>query len=170
MALQVEGVVDGGMQAEKSLRGAGRLEPLHFALSSSYDLMRVFGTIVHAPSLLVPAGQAKSPERSGVGGQLIGDRQLRRKALLPEQLAHQPLGCPLVPARLDQDVEDLALLVDGAPQIHAPAGNAHDHLIQMPAITWPGAPLPQTSREERPEFEDSAPDRFVGQVEPAFGK
>jgi hypothetical protein len=43
MALQVEGVVDGGMQAEKSLRGAGRLEPLHLALSSSHSLMRVLG-------------------------------------------------------------------------------------------------------------------------------
>src|SRR4051794_3568439 len=112
MALQVEGVVDGGMQAEKSLRRAGRLEPLHLALSSSYSLMRVFGAIAHPPSLLVPRTQAQRPERSGIGGQLIGDRQLRRKALLPEQLAHQPLGCPLVPARLDQDIEDLALLID----------------------------------------------------------
>src|SRR3954467_14255498 len=155
MALQVEGVVDGGMQAEKSLRGSGRLEPLHLALSSSYDLMRVLGTIVHAPSLLVPTGQTKRPERSGIGGQLIGDRQLRRKALLPEQLAHQPLGCSPVPARLDQDIEDLALLIDSPPQIHAPAGDAHDHLIQMPAITRPGAPLPQPSRKERSEFEDS---------------
>src|SRR4051794_5890418 len=120
MTLQVEGVVDGGMQAEKSLRGSGRLEPLHFALSSSYDLMRVFSAVVHAPPLLVPAGQAKSPERSGRGGQLLGDRQLRREALLREPLAHQPLGCSPVPARLDQDVENLAPLVDSPPQIHAP--------------------------------------------------
>jgi len=50
MALQVEGVVDGGMQAEKSLRGAGRFEPLHLALSPSHDLMRVLGTIVRKRS------------------------------------------------------------------------------------------------------------------------
>ena len=170
MALQVEGVVDGGMQAEKSLRGAGRFEPLHLALSSSHSLMRVLGPVVHAPPLLVPAGQAKSPESGGIGGQLIGDRHLWCKAVLLQQLAHQPLGCPLVPARLDQDIEDLALLIDSPPQIHAPAGDPHDHLIQMPAIarTWPL--LPQTSREERPELQHPAPDRFVGQVEPAFGK
>src|SRR3954452_23658292 len=40
----------------------------------------------------------------------------------------------------------------------------------MPAITRPGAPLPQPSREDRTEFEHPAPDRFVGQVKPAFGK
>src|SRR3954447_24490852 len=46
MALEVEGVVDGGVHAEKPLGGANRLEPLHFALSSSHRLMRVFGPIV----------------------------------------------------------------------------------------------------------------------------
>src|SRR3954447_9631277 len=104
MALQVEGVVDGGVQAEKSLRGSGRLEPLHLALSSSHSLMRVLSAVVHSQPLLVPTTQAKSPEGGGIGGQLVRDRQLRRKAVLPEQLAHQPLGCPLVPVRLDQDL------------------------------------------------------------------
>jgi len=46
MALEVEGVVDGGVHAEKTLGGASRLEPLHFALSSSHRLMRIFGSIV----------------------------------------------------------------------------------------------------------------------------
>ena len=35
MALEVEDVVDGSMHAEKALRRARRLEPLHFALASS---------------------------------------------------------------------------------------------------------------------------------------
>ena len=39
MALKVEGVVDGGVHAEKTLGGASRLEPLHFALSSSHRLV-----------------------------------------------------------------------------------------------------------------------------------
>jgi hypothetical protein len=40
---------------------------------------------------------------------------LRRKALLPEQFAHQPHGRAFIPARLDQQIEDFALLVDGTP-------------------------------------------------------
>ena len=32
MALQVEGVVDGGMDAERPLCGAGRFEAVHFPL------------------------------------------------------------------------------------------------------------------------------------------
>ena len=64
MTLRVEGVVDGGVEAEQPLRGTGRLEPLHLALSSPHSLMRVF-----AP-LLVPTTQAKSPERRAVGRNL----------------------------------------------------------------------------------------------------
>ena len=40
----------------------------------------------------------------------------------------------------------------------------------MPAVAWTWSPLPQPSRKERSEFEHPAPDRFVGQIEPAFGK
>jgi hypothetical protein len=40
MALEVEGVVDGGVDAEKPLRGAGRFEALHFSLARSHDLVR----------------------------------------------------------------------------------------------------------------------------------
>ena len=39
MALKIEGVVDGGVHAEKPLSGASRLEPLHFVVSSSHRLM-----------------------------------------------------------------------------------------------------------------------------------
>ena len=36
MALKIEGVVDGGVDAEKPLGGASRLEALYFVLSSSH--------------------------------------------------------------------------------------------------------------------------------------
>jgi len=80
MALQVEGVVDGGVDAEESLCGAGRFEPLHFPLPSPHNLVRVLGAIVRAQPLLVTAGQTELPERGGIGVQLVGNRALRRKA------------------------------------------------------------------------------------------
>jgi len=46
MALKVKGIVDGGMHAEKTLGRARRLEALHFVLSSSHRLMRIFGSVV----------------------------------------------------------------------------------------------------------------------------
>lgn len=63
MALEVEGVLDGGVHAEKTLGGTSRLKPLHFALSSSYRLMRVFSSIVLPQPLLMRAAQSQMPER-----------------------------------------------------------------------------------------------------------
>jgi len=51
MALEVEGIVDGGVDAEKMLGGANRLEALHFALSPGC------ATASEQPAnLTVPAG------------------------------------------------------------------------------------------------------------------
>jgi hypothetical protein len=47
MALEVEGDVDGGVDAEKPLRRAGRFEALHFPLPPPHDLVRVLDSIVH---------------------------------------------------------------------------------------------------------------------------
>jgi hypothetical protein len=43
----------------------------------------------------------------------------------------------VVAPALNQHVKDLALVVDGAPQIHPLAGDPHHHLVEMPAIARP---------------------------------
>ena len=45
MALEIEGIVDDGMHAEKTLGGSNRFEPPHLALSLSHHLMRIFGFV-----------------------------------------------------------------------------------------------------------------------------
>jgi hypothetical protein len=123
MALEVEGIVDDGMHAEETLGGSSRFEPPHLTLSPPHHLMRVFGAVVFPQPLLVRAGQSQPPERGGVRAQLVGDQQFGREALLLEQLAHQPQRRPGVTALLNQHVEDLALVIDGTPQVH-PLGEA----------------------------------------------
>jgi hypothetical protein len=66
MSLMIEGVVDGGMDVEKTLRRPGRLEPLHLALSSPHDLMGVFSAIVLSEAPLMRAGEAQLPESRAV--------------------------------------------------------------------------------------------------------
>src|SRR5438105_9419886 len=53
VALQVEGIVDGGVHAEETLGGSSRLEALLLALSSSHGLM-----IILPEPLLMPTGQS----------------------------------------------------------------------------------------------------------------
>jgi hypothetical protein len=59
--------------------------------------------------------QPQTPERRGIGAQLIGDQQFRREALFLEQLAHQPQRRSSVASALNQHVEDLTLVIDGTP-------------------------------------------------------
>ena len=73
------------------------------------------------------------PKCAGVGAQLVGDQQFGREALLLEQLAHQPQRRPTIAPALNQHVEDLALVVDGTPQIHSLARDPYYHLVEVPA-------------------------------------
>jgi hypothetical protein len=56
--------------------------------------------------------------------------------LLPELIAALLRYGPgdLIAPSLNQHVEDLALVVDGTPQIHPLAGDPHHHLVEVPAI------------------------------------
>src|SRR5258708_6365128 len=130
MALKVERVMDGGMHAKEALGRSSRFEPLYFSLSPSHRLMRVFGPVVHPEPLFMRASQPQTPECRGVGAQLVGYQQPRRKPLLSQKLTHEPQRGPAVAAALYQHVEDLALVVDGTPEIHSLAGDADHHLVQ----------------------------------------
>ena len=87
MALKIECVVDGSVHVEEALGRASRLEPLHFTLAASHDLMGILGAIVLSEPLLVRTNQAKAAERRAIGAQLVGHQQFRHDALLLEQLA-----------------------------------------------------------------------------------
>src|SRR5438552_17618476 len=59
-----------------------------------------------------------------VAGELVGDHHSGRPHLPLQQLAQQPLGCLLVAAALDQDVEHDAGLVHGSPKPMLYPGNS----------------------------------------------
>jgi len=107
--------------------------------------------VVCPQSLVVTAGQAKVAERGAVGAQSVCGEQLGDEALFPEQLAHQAPRRALVAPALDQHVEDLTFMVDGAPKVHPPAGNANHHLVEMPAIARAGALAPEVPHDSGAE-------------------
>jgi hypothetical protein len=41
---------------------------------------------------------------------------------------------PAVAATLDQHIKDLALVIDGTPEVHPLAGDPNNHLVQVPSI------------------------------------
>jgi hypothetical protein len=55
--------------------------------------------------------------RGAVAPEAIGDEAVRDTAAPLEQLAKEPRGGVAIPAGLEQDVDDLAILVDGPPEV-----------------------------------------------------
>src|SRR5215211_1332695 len=81
--------------------------------------MRVLRPVVLAQALLMTSTKPELTAGAPVGRQPIGHEHRRSIALLPQQPAHEPQGCGFVPARLHEQVQDLALAVDGSPQPQA---------------------------------------------------
>jgi hypothetical protein len=71
---------------------------------------------------------------------------------------------------LNEHVEDLALVVDGAPQVHPLPGDPDDHLVEVQSRARAWAALPQLARDQRAEFQHPAPHRFIRDVEPTVGE
>jgi len=94
MTLDVEGIVYGGLDVQKSLSRAWGFESLLFSLSPSDRLVRVLRTIV----IDVLSGQAEGSNCDMIGSESIGcDPRWRPPVLLqqfPQQLQRRP-GVPL---------------------------------------------------------------------------
>jgi hypothetical protein len=60
--------------------------------------MRILGPIISPETLFMWAGQPQTPERRGVGPQLVSYQQPRRKSLLLQKLAREPQRGPAVVA------------------------------------------------------------------------
>src|SRR5258707_1862055 len=116
------------------------------------------------------AGQPKMPECSSVGAKFVGRQQFRHKALFPEQLAHQPECRALVAAALNQHVENFALVIDGAPQVHPLARDANDHFVEMPPVARAWAGVSEPARKTGPELQNPAPHRLIGNLQASLGQ
>jgi len=100
--------------------------------------MRILGPIVPSQPLLVPSRQSHCGLCRAVRAKLIGHQNIRRKALFLKQLAHQFQGCSLVAPWLHQQIENLAFVVNRAPQPELPARN-HDGQVSGAGGSHPRA-------------------------------
>jgi hypothetical protein len=55
-----------------------------------------------------------------------------------------------IPARLEQDVDDLALWVDGPPEVLTLATNRHEKFVEMPCVADRPAPMQEPPPVRRP--------------------
>ena len=76
--------------------------------------------------------------RSPVASQLVGDQPPGLTPLTLQQLADKAFGSPAVATRLDEDVDDVAILIDGTPEIVPLSLDGDEDLVQVPCVAQPG--------------------------------
>jgi hypothetical protein len=70
---------------------------------------------------------------------------------------------------LDQDVEDVAVLIHGSPEIVPRATDGQKHLIQVPPVAGAGTPATELIGIHSPEFPAPISHRFVRQDDATGG-
>src|SRR6478735_7222959 len=103
-----------------------------------------------------------------VAGELVSDDHPGHVPQALEQSAEELLCGHRVSARLDQNVEHGAVLVDRAPQVPLFAVDLDEHLIQVPFVARPRTTTAQLVRILLPEPLAPSPDRLIGHVETTF--
>ncbi len=106
----------------------------------------------------------------GVTGQLVDHELSWHATLALQQLAEEPDSRSPIATRLHQDVDHVAVLVDGPPQVLLPAPNPYEQFIEIPRVPLAAPPAPQSSSVLEPEGCAPLPDRFVRDVDAALGE
>src|ERR1700740_243951 len=138
MPLNIECVVDRRMNRNKALSRFSQFEALHLSLSPPDRLMRGLRTGVGTYSLLMPSRETKVAKRRPVRSQFISDDDRRDKALAAKELAQKAHCRGLVAPGLNENFQNLAFAIDGAPQVHL-LSRERDHQSSGPGESHPQA-------------------------------
>src|SRR5271165_4627173 len=136
--------------------------------------MRILRAIVEPTTDLVAVGIADLFHRRGIRAKAVGD-DLPRSAVPLHDALEKLQRRGLVPLRSDDRSQNLAFMIDGAPQIAELAVNLHERLIQMPTplriaahVRYP--PFSDLGSKHRSKPVPPKPDRLMADVDPALGQ
>src|SRR3954451_10227329 len=110
--------------------------------------MRHLGAVVEIAALPMFHMRQDLAFRRGVALELVGDDDLWGILQALQQLAKEALGCFGIAPALYRDVEHVAVLVHGTPEIVLLATDAQKHLIHEPFVArpWP-TPLQRVGKQ-----------------------
>jgi len=170
MSAYVKEILNGSVHREKSLRVGSGLEATHRAFPFPSWLVGYFPPIVPVLGGAMNHGRHCGAEPRGATAQFVRDQSSRDTALSFERRADGAYGRPPIAPGLHEDIDDVAVVVDGPPQKLGPALEFHEDLVQTPRVAHatPAAPQPTSVVEsERPT---PLANRLIRHGAPAFGK
>jgi len=113
--------------------------------------------------------QAQHLKSSRIRSKTVGNDTFWLDRLVSQQSVQQHQRRLCVSPALDDEVQDLSLIVNCAPQEHTLSTDRTDDLIQMPARGRGGAKPLQPPCDLRPELDRPAANGLIANVNPARG-
>ena len=162
MASRSEVLSDRTIRGEKPLGVPWRLKPLHASLPLARRVVGIFRAVIQRAALAMFHPGQDLALRGAIALQFIRDDHPRHVGQPFEQLAEEFLRGLLVPATLDQNVQHVAVLIHGTPQVMPCPMDSEKHLVQVPLVARPRTPAPELIGIGLSKFPAPLPDRFVG--------
>src|SRR5262245_13061387 len=146
----------------------GGFEPLHAILALTRRPMRVFTPVIEITTLTVfHPGQYLTLGRA-IALQFVRNDDARNVCEALEQLAKKLLRRVLIAPALHQDIENVVVLIDGAPQVMPLTIHCQKHFVQVPLVARPSAPVTELIGVGLPKFPTPFADSLVRHDDAAF--
>ena len=108
--------------------------------------------------------------RGAVTAEAIRDESPGYAATALQQPTEKSRGGMAISTWLQQDIDDLAILVDGPPEVLAPADDGNEQLVQMPRVAAEAGAPPEASSVGGAERLAPVPDGLVRHRDAALGQ
>ena len=138
MADDPEEILDDAVDRREALELPRRLEASHLPFALSRRFVRDLGSVVGVRVRAMDDRRHHRAAGGPIAGQFVGDQPSRGTALPLQQPAEKADRRAAIPPGLDEDVDHVAVLVHGPPQVLLPASKPDEHLVQMPGVTENG--------------------------------
>ena len=110
------------------------------------------------------------PVCNTVAAQFVGHEPHRFLSLTVQQAAEESPRCTRVPTRLDEEVDQVTILIHGAPEILALTVDRHEHFVLEPGVSESTVSSLQPPSVVGAELSAPLPNGFVRHDDAAFGK
>ncbi len=108
--------------------------------------------------------------RCAVAAQLVCDQPPGFASLSLQELAKEALGRTPIAARLDENIDQVAVLVDGAPEILPLTLDPHEDFVQVPRVAEATLLSCETACVLRSELPTPLADGLVGDADPPLSE
>ncbi len=170
MATEAKQILSESIQSQKPLSLSRREKPTHVTFSLASRFVGDFGSVVRIDMVDVIHRGHDRPMSRIIAAKFVGDYPPRFPTLTFEQAVEKPFRGTLIAAALHQHINDIAVLINGTPEILALALDRDKHFVDMPHIAQAALPFFEFSSIVRPKLLTPLPNRFIRDGDPTFGE